>query len=78
MSFKCIRQHAMLSLFLGIVNSSNVTDYNFNIEYEKRIVEHSTNKSIQAVSSILQCATNVQHNMHVVVQALTATREAVT
>ena len=47
----------MLSLFVGIVNSLNVTDNNFNIEYEKRIVGHSTNKSIQAVSSILQCAT---------------------
>ena len=55
MSFKCIRQHAMLSLFLGIVHSSDVTDYIFNIKYEKRIAGHSTNIAIQVVPSILQC-----------------------
>ena len=36
MSVKCIRQHAMLFLFLGIVHSSEVEDYDFNIEHEKR------------------------------------------
>ena len=58
MSFKCIRQHAMLSLFFGIVHSSDVRDYNFNIEYEKRIAGHSTNIAIQVVPSILHCAIN--------------------
>jgi hypothetical protein len=56
MFFKCIRQRAMLSLFFGIVHSSDVTDYNFNIKYEKRIAGHSTNIAIPAVPSILQCA----------------------
>ena len=56
MSFKCIRQHAMLSLFLGIVTSSNVTGGNFSIEYEKRIVRHSTNIALHIVSSTLHCA----------------------
>jgi len=56
MSFKCIRQHTMLSLFFGIVHSSDVTDYNFNIEYEKRISGHSTNIAIKVVPSILHCA----------------------
>ena len=55
MSFKCIRQHAMLSLFLGIVNSSNVADCNFSIEYEKRIFQHSTNIALHNVSSTLRC-----------------------
>jgi hypothetical protein len=40
MSFKCIRQHAMLSLFLAIAHSSEVADHHFNIEYEKRIAGH--------------------------------------
>jgi len=57
MSFKRFRQHVILSLFFRIVNSSNVTDYNFNIEYEKRIVGQSTNIGIQTVSSLLSCAT---------------------
>jgi hypothetical protein len=56
MSFKCIRQHAMLSLFLGIVTSSNVTGGNFSIEYEKRIVRHWTNIALHIVSSTLHCA----------------------
>ena len=56
MSFKRFRQHVILSLFFGIVNSSNVTDYNFNIEYGKRIVGQSTNIGIQTVSSKLDCA----------------------
>ena len=55
MSFKCIRQHAMLSLFFGIVHSSDVTANMFNIKYEKRIAGHSTNIAIQVVPSILQC-----------------------
>lgn len=56
MSFMCIRKHAILSLFFGIFHSSDVTDYIFNIEYEKRIAGHSTNISIQVVPSIWQCA----------------------
>ena len=56
MSFKCIRQHAMLSLFLGIVHSSEVADDHFNIEYEKRIAEHSRNIALHIVSSTLHCA----------------------
>ena len=56
MSFKCIRQHAMLSLFLGIVHSSEVADYLFNIEYEKRIAGHSTNIALHIVPSTLLCA----------------------
>jgi hypothetical protein len=56
MSFKCIRQHAMLSLFLGIVHSSEVADDHFNIEYEKRIAGHSTNIALHIVSSTLHCA----------------------
>jgi len=57
MSFKCIRQHVMLSVLFRIVNSSNVTDYKFNIAYEKRIVGQSTNIGIHTVSSLLRCAT---------------------
>jgi hypothetical protein len=56
MSFKCIRLHAILSLFLGIVHSSEVVDYRFNIEHEKRIVEHSTKIALHIVSSTLYCA----------------------
>ena len=56
MSFKCIRQHAMLSLLFGIVHSSDVTDYNFNIENEKRIAGHSTNIALHIVKSTLHCA----------------------
>ena len=56
MSFKCIRQHAMLSLFLGIVHSLEVADDHFNIEYEKRIAGHSTNIALHIVSSTLDCA----------------------
>ena len=56
MSFKCSRQHAMLSLILGIVHSSAVADYHFNIEYEKRIAGHSTNIALHIVSSTLHCA----------------------
>jgi hypothetical protein len=56
MSFKCIRQHAMLFLFLGIVHSSEVEDYDFNIEHEKRIAGHSTNIALHIVSSTLHCA----------------------
>ena len=55
MSFKCIRQHAMLSLFLEIVHSSEVADDHFNIEYEKRIAGHSTNIALHIVSSTLHC-----------------------
>jgi hypothetical protein len=44
-----LRQHAMLFLFLGIVHSSEVADYLFNIEYEKRIAEHSTNIALHIV-----------------------------
>jgi hypothetical protein len=29
----------MLSLFLGIVHSSEVADYHFHIEYDKRIAD---------------------------------------
>jgi hypothetical protein len=56
MSFKCSRQHAMLSLILGIVHSSAVADYHFNIEHEKRIAEHSTKIALHIVSSTLYCA----------------------
>ena len=56
MSFKCIRQHAMLSLFLAIVHSSEVADYHFNIEHEKRIAGHSTSIALHIVSSTLHCA----------------------
>ena len=56
MSFKSSRQHAMLSLILGIVHSSAVADYHFNIEYEKRIAGHSTNIALHIVSSTLDCA----------------------
>ena len=56
MSFKCIRQHAMLFLFLAIVHSSEVADYHFNIEYEKCIGGHSTNIALHIVSSTLHCA----------------------
>ena len=56
MSFKCIRQHAMISLFLGIVHSLEVADYHFNIEYEKRIAGHSTNIALHIVPSTLHCA----------------------
>ena len=56
MSFKCIRQHAMLSLFLGTVYSSEVADYHFNIEYEERIAGNSTNIALHIVPSKLHCA----------------------
>ena len=56
MSFKCIRQHAILSVILGIVHSSEVVDYRFNIEYGKRIAEHSTKIALHIVSSTLYCA----------------------
>jgi hypothetical protein len=56
MSFKCSRQHAMLYLILGIVHSSAVADYHFNIEHEKRIAGHSTNIALHIVPSTLHCA----------------------
>ena len=46
----------MLFLFLGIVHSSEVEDYDFNIEHEKRIAGHSTNIALHIVSSTLHCA----------------------